>query len=448
MSHDTWLLVSAALSIVVLLMLVIRWRMHAFVALLLVSIVVGLITGMPLGDIVDTIQAGMGGTLGFVATVVGLGAMFGAMLEVSGGVDRLASTLMRTFGEGRAQWALSIAGFLIAIPVFLDVAFVILVPLIYALTRRTGKPLLFYGIPLVAGLGVTHGFIPPTPGPIAVADLLGANIGSVILFGAIAGIPAMIVAGPIFGSFISKRIQTGIPDYIELPAVRDDYADLPSFKMIFSILILPLVLILLNTASGMVLDEGNLVAQVLSFVGDPIVALLIATLLSFAALGTKRGLSRDDVMKVATKSLEPVGLIILVTGAGGAFKQTLIDSGVGDVMGDMMASSALPPLVLAFLIALGVRVIQGSLTVAMITAAGLMAPLVETMGLEGPILALMVIAIASGATALSHVNDSGFWLVSRYFGLTEAQTLKSWTVMETIIGIVGLLMCLLIAMFL
>ncbi|MCX2522672.1 GntP family permease [Larsenimonas rhizosphaerae] len=449
MSHASVLIAAALGGIVLLLFFVMKLRLHAFVALLLVSLLVGVATGMPLTDIVETVKKGMGGTLGFVATVVGLGAMFGKMLEVSGGVDRLANTLLKRFGEGRSQWAMAIAGFMIAIPVFLDVGFIILVPLIYALGKRTGRSLLHYGIPLLAGLAVTHSFMPPTPGPIAVANLINADLGYVILFGAICGLPAMILAGPVFGTYIGKRIHATVPDYMQQEAgeVRENYDDLPGFRMIASIIMLPLVLILANTVSGVMLDESSMVYQVLGFFGSPIVALLITTLLAFTLLGTKRGLSREEVMGVATKSLEPAGIIILVTGAGGVFKQTLIDSGVGDVIGHYMADSSLPPVLLAFIIATGVRVIQGSATVAMITAAGLMAPVITQLDLSGPILGLIVIAIASGATVLSHVNDSGFWLVNRYFGLTEAQTLKSWTVMETIIGVVGIIMALILTLF-
>lgn len=447
MDSPTSLILAALGSIIVLLYLVMKLRLHAFVALLVVSGLVGLATGMSVDDLLDTIEKGMGGTLGFVATVVGLGAMFGKMLEVSGGVDRLASTLLDRFGENRSQWAMGITGFLVAIPVFLDVAFIILVPLIYALTRRTGRSLLYYGIPLLAGLAVTHSFIPPTPGPIAVAELIGADLGYVILFGAICGLPAMIIAGPLFGRWIGKRIDAQIPDYMELPREKRDSQGLPSFKLILSIILLPLALIVLNTVSGVLLPEDSPVLAALTFLGHPFVALTLATLLAFTLLGTRRGMSREQVMEVATKALEPAGIIILVTGAGGVFKQVLIDSGVGDVMGDIMANSALPPILLAFLISTAVRIIQGSATVAMITAAGLMAPVISTLDLEGPVLGLIVIAIASGATVLSHVNDSGFWLVNRYFGLTETQTLKSWTVMETIIGLVGLGMALIIGLF-
>ncbi|MCV9885897.1 GntP family permease [Metabacillus halosaccharovorans] len=443
---DQMLILVALAGIFLLLFLVIRTKLHAFVSLLLVSLIVGILAGMPLNDVVTSMQNGMGGTLGFVAVVVGLGAMFGQMLEVSGGAERLAQTLVKKFGEDKSQWALGITGFLVAIPVFFDVGFIILVPIVYGLAKKTGKSLLYYGIPLLAGLAVTHSFIPPTPGPIAVADLIGADLGWVILFGTIAGIPAMIIAGPLFAKYISKKLHVVVPDYMNLEEIEYD-KELPSFKLIASLIMIPLVLILLNTVSGVILEEGNIIRQILTFLGHPFVALTIATILTFVFLGTKRGYSRQEVQDIATKALEPAGIIILVTGAGGVFKQVLIDSGVGEVLGEMMAGSPLPPILLAFLIAAAVRVAQGSATVSMVTAAGLMAPLIEMLNLEGPVLGLLVIAIASGATVLSHVNDSGFWLVGRYFGLSVKDTLKSWTVMETLIGLVGVAVALILGVF-
>ncbi|MGD6967723.1 GntP family permease [Rossellomorea vietnamensis] len=443
---DSMLILVALAGIFLLLFLVIKTKLHAFVALLLVSLIVGIAAGMPLNEVVASIQSGMGGTLGFVAVVVGLGAMFGRMLEVSGGAERLAQTMIKKFGEDKAQWGLGITGFLVAIPVFFDVGFIILVPIVYGLAKKTGKSLLYYGIPLLAGLAVTHSFIPPTPGPIAVADLIGADLGWVILFGFLAGIPSMIIAGPLFAKYISKKIHVVVPDYMN--AEEKEYSkDLPSFALIASLIFIPLGLILLNTVSGVLLDEGNIVREILTFLGHPFVALTIATLMTFTFLGTKRGYTRQEVADIATKSLEPAGIIILVTGAGGVFKQVLIDSGVGQVLGDMMAGSALPPLVLAFLIAMVVRVAQGSATVSMVTAAGLMSPLIATLGLEGPILGLMVISIAAGATVFSHVNDSGFWLVNRYFGLDVKDTLKTWTVMETLIGFVGFGVAIILSFF-
>lgn len=256
----------------------------------------------------------------------------------------------------------------------------------------------------------------------------------------------MILAGPVFGKYIAKKIHVTIPDYMEFEEI-DTSKELPSFKMILSLILIPLVLILANTLSAVLLDEGNAVRDFLTFLGHPFVALTIATLLTFVFLGTRRGYSRDEVQEIATKALEPAGIIILVTGAGGVFKQVLIDSGVGDVLGEMMAGSPLPAIVLAFLIATVVRVAQGSATVSMVTAAGLITPLLEIQNITGAALGLIVISIASGATVLSHVNDSGFWLVNRYFGLDVKDTLKSWTIMETIIGLTGFAVVFFISLF-
>jgi len=443
---DSSLILVVIAGISLLLFLIIRSKLHAFVALLLVSLLVGIGAGMPLEKVIESIQNGMGGTLGFVAVVVGLGAMFGQMLEVSGGAERLAQTLIKKFGESKAQWALGITGFIVAIPVFFDVGFIILVPIVYGLAKKTGRSLLYYGIPLLAGLAVTHSFIPPTPGPIAVANLIGADLGWVILFGFIAGIPAMIVAGPIFGKYIAAKIHATIPAYMDVKEKEYD-KELPSFSLISSIILIPLVLILANTVSGAVLPEGSGWRTFFTFLGHPFVALTIATLLAFYFLGQKRGFSKQEVQDIATKALEPAGIIILVTGAGGVFKQILVDSGVGKVLADAMSASSLPPIVLAFIIAALVRVSQGSATVAMVTSAGLMAPLIETLALTGPVLGLIVIAIAAGATILSHVNDSGFWLVNRYLGLDVKDTLKSWTMMETIIAIVGFAVVFVLSLF-
>jgi Gnt-I system low-affinity gluconate transporter len=441
------ILITVALAgIFFLLFLVIRVKLHAYVALILVSLLVGIAAGMPFHNIIVSIQTGMGGTLGFVAVVVGLGAMFGQMLEVSGGAEKLAQTLIRKFGEEKAPYALGLTGFLVAIPVFFDVGFIILIPLIYGLAKKTGKSLLYYGIPLLAGLAVTHSFIPPTPGPIAVAELIGAEIGWVIFFGIIVGIPAMLIAGPLFGKYIASKIHIDVPEYMNIEEKKHEQP-LPSFGIIAGIILVPLILILLNTVSTVVLQKDTIIYSLLTFLGHPFVALLIATLLSFYFLGIKRGYSKQEIQFIANKSLEPAGIIILVTGAGGVFKQVLIDSGVGTVLANLMTASSLPPILLAFLIAAIVRVAQGSATVAMVTTASLIAPLLNSLQLSSPSLGLIVISIASGATILSHVNDSGFWLVNRYFGMDVKDTLRSWTVMESIISIVGLIMVLAISVF-
>lgn len=453
--HDavstTFLILLTVGSVALLLLLIIVVRLQAFVALLLVSLVAAILGGVPVGEVVDAIREGMGRTLGYIAIVIGLGTMLGEIIQVSGGASQIADTLLRRFGEARAPWALGLLGLIVATPVFFEVALILFIPLVYDLTLRTGKPLLRYGIPLAAGMAVAHAFIPPTPGPVAVASLIGADLGWVIFFGVVGGVPATIIGGILFGSYISKRITVGVPEYMLVDASDDDGAATrrqPSFGMVIAILALPIVLILLNTATTTMLPEGDLVREWMSFIGHPFTALILAVLLAFYFLGTRLGFTADEIQRVATKSMEPVGMIILLTGAGGVFGYVLVTSGVGDALVEVMAATNLPILLFGFLIAMVVRVSQGSATVAMVTAAGLMAPIIEIGGASAPLLGALTITIACGATVLSHVNDSGFWLVSQFMGLTEKQTLKSWTVMETIVGGTGLVVMLVVGIWL
>lgn len=438
-------------AVAILLILVLKLKLNAFIALLLTSIYVGLLTGMPLGSITRSIQEGMAGTLGFVATVVGLGAIFGQMLESSGGAESLAHYLVKRFGKERAPWAMVTTGFIVAIPIFLDVAFIILVPIVYALSRDTKLSLLYYAIPLLAGLAVTHSFIPPTPGPVAVADIINAPLGWVILMGFILGIPTAVIAGPLFGKYISKRIYLKSPDTSADALPEFDPENSPSFRSIALIISVPLLLILLNTVSGVAVAKGvvskSLFTDMVEFIGHPFSALIIATLVATYLLCIRRGMGRDKVLELSSRALGPAGIIILITGAGGVLKQVLIDSGIGGMMAESMANSALPPILLAWMLAALVRVTQGSAIVAMITAASIIAPIIGEFGLNDPQRALVVISIASGATLLSHVNDSGFWLVGKYLGMNERQTLQSWTVMETIIAFCGLGFTLLASLF-
>ncbi len=447
---DLQLLAAVAVGITLLLFLILRLKIQAFLALLIVCITVGIIAGMPATEILDTMRVGMGSTLGFVATVVGLGALFGGILEQSGGAQRLASFMLKKTGEKNAPWAMMVTGFTVAIPVFFDVAFIILVPITYALSKRTGKSLLLYAIPLLAGLAITHAFIPPTPGPIAVADILGADLGWVILFGFIAGLPAAILAGPVFARFLSKRIHIEPQVFEE----KEDYneATAPSPSLIISIILIPILLIVINTLLGSPLFEGVAIPAAVRYcvelLGHPFTALIIANLIAWYFLGVRRGMQKDYLLKVATKSFQAAGIIILLTGAGGAFKEILINTGAGEMIATGLNDTFFNPLVFGFLVAALVRVLQGSSTVAMITAAGITAP-VLTEGLYSvQQISVIVIAIASGATILSHVNDSGFWLVGQYLGLTEKQTFRSWSIMTTIIAGVGLGMSLLIWYFL
>lgn len=445
------IIVLAAVSL--LLLMVLKFKISAFISLLITSMFVGILSGMPLQEIMVSIQTGMGGTLGFVAVVVGLGAIFGQILESSGGAESLAHHLVKKFGTDRASWAMVMTGFIVAIPVFLDVGLVILAPIIYALSRDTKRSLLYYGIPLLAGLAVTHSFMPPTPGPIAVAEILDAQLGWVILFGFILGIPTAIVAGPVFGRYISRKIDIQPPREMMVSDAAGSVPveKLPSFRSIALIIAVPLFLILVNTFTSVLVDKEvlakNLGSDILIFIGHPFSALIIAALLAIYFLGIRRGKSRQELLDLSSKALGPAGIIILVTGAGGVLKQILVDSGIGEMMANSISDSAMPPIVLAWILAAIVRVTQGSATVAMITAAGIMAPVLSFIEPSAPELALIVISIASGATLLSHVNDSGFWLVSKYFGMDEKQTLRSWTMMESIIAICGLAFTMLASLF-
>jgi Gnt-I system low-affinity gluconate transporter len=372
------------------------------------------------------------------------------MLESSGGAESLAIYLTDKFGKDKTQYALSITGFLVAIPIFYDVGFIILVPVLYALAKNSGKSLLYFAIPLLAGLAVTHAFVPPTPGPVATAEIIGAELGWVILFGIIIGFPVTLLAGPVFGRYISKKIHIEAPSNYET-SDNKVLKDLPSFWLVTAIIAVPMALILANTVSGVWANahgvKDSFVIQLLSFLGHPFIALLIATFLAIYAMGIKRGFTKDTILQLSVKSLSPAGLIILVTGAGGVFKQVLVDSGIGVQLAEGMSHSPLPPIVLAYILALIIRISQGSATVAMITAASIISPLLANIALSEPHKALIVIAVAAGATTASHVNDSGFWLVSKYLGMNEKQTLQSWTIMETIISVAGFGLALLLSLF-
>ncbi len=448
-----YILFLVASAVFILLFLVLKLKINAFIALLITSVYVGILTGMELSEILKSIQNGMGSTLGFVATVVGLGAIFGQLLESSGGAEALAHYLVNKFGKEKASWAMVLTGFIVAIPVFFDVGFIILVPIVYALAKDTRRPVLFYGIPLLAGLAVTHSFVPPTPGPVAVADIINVQLGWVILFGVLLGIPTAIIAGPVWGRYISKKITVQTPEmFVKIPETDQEGKRLPSFHLIAAIIGTPLMLILLNTLTSVLVEKGIVaktgLTDVVEFLGHPFSALVIATLLAIWLLCIRRGMGRQKVLELSTQALGPAGIIILITGAGGVLKQVLVDSGIGKMMAESIAASPLSPLLLAWLLAALVRITQGSSTVAMITAASIIAPVLAGAQLSDPERALVVIAIASGATIASHVNDSGFWLVGKYLGMNEKQTLQSWTVMETLIALCGLGFTLLASLFL
>ena len=443
---DLQILIAVLGGIAVLLFFILKLKIQAFLSLLIVCILVGILAGLPASEILATMQEGMGSTLGFVATVVGLGALFGGILEQSGGANSLAKYLLQKTGEKRSPWAMMVAGFLVAIPVFFDVAFIILVPITYALSKKTGRSLLLYAMPLLAGLTITHAFIPPTPGPIAVADILGADLGWVILFGILTGVPVAIISGPLFAKLVSKSMNIAPPQFTE--SNNDPDIDLPSPALIFFIICVPIVLIVFNTVLTSPLFPENFISgnllYIINLLGHPFTALIIANLLAWYFIGIRRGAGKEFLNKTAMKSFEAAGIIILLTGAGGAFKQILIRTGAGEMIAESLQGTLFNPLFFGFTVALLVRLLQGSATVAMITAAGITAPVLTSSAISPSETAVIVIAIAAGASGFSHVNDSGFWLVGKYLGLSEKQTFRSWTLMTGIVAIMGLLVSSLI----
>lgn len=462
------LLTVAALGIVLLLFLIIKIRLQPFVALLAVSIVVGLSAGLSVtelfgtvqkSDAVSVIESGMGGILGHVAIIIGLGTMLGAILEVSGGAEVLASRLLGLFGEKRAPLAMGLTGLIFGIPVFFDVGIFVLAPIVYAAAKRSGKSILLYCLPLLAGLSMTHAFLPPHPGPVAAAGLLHVDLGWVILMGLICGIPAVIAAW-VYSAWIGKRIFVPVPqDMVEAAdearqavveeqraaGVEPHEKPVP-LGMVFAIIGTPLVLILLATFSSIAFDPSTL-RSVIEFFGSPFVALTIALLMAYYLLGIRRGWSRKSLERVSTSSLKPVGNILLVVGAGGIFGAVLKASGVAKALSDTFQDVGLPIIVLAYLLSLVLRVAQGSATVAIVTTAGIVAPLLAEGDHSQAFVALVIMAISAGSIFASHVNDGGFWMVAKYFGISERDTLKTWTVLESVLSLAGFAVAAVVSLF-
>lgn len=445
MDNTTRLIAAALIGLILLLVLIIKFKVHAMISILIGAITIGLIAGMPFSEIVTAVNDGIGNTLKGIALLVGLGSMFGAILETSGGAQTLAVTMVNKFGDKKAAWALGITGLIIAMPVFFDAGLIILIPLAFSLAKRTNRSTLFYIIPLLAGLAVGHAFIPPTPGPVLVATMLGVDLGWVIIIGICCGIFSMIIAGPVWGSICGKKFFIPVPEHVAKQENFDE-SKLPSFGIVVTIILIPLVLIILDSIAGVVGLPAT-ITNVLSFLGEPFVALLIATVVAMYLLGTRRGYSLAELEKILTKSLEPTGLILLVTACGGVLRYMLQYSGLGEVIGNAVSSAALPLVVVAFIVAALVRICVGSSTVAMTMAAGIIAAMPEISSLSPIYLACVTAAIAGGSTVCSHFNDSGFWLVRSLVGLDEKTTLKTWTIMETLVGVTGFIVALVISLF-
>ena len=438
------LMIAAAVGIILLLTLIIKFKLHPVISMMIAAIVIGAGAGMPLHLISETVEKGVGKTLQGIALLIGLGSMFGGILEVSGGAQKIAKTLINKLGQKKAGWALGFTGIVIGTTVFFEAGVVILIPLAFNVAKQTKKSTLSYAIPLLAGLASGYAFVPPSAGSVLVANTLGINLGTMIAVGIPVAVISTIVAGIIWGKIIGNKIFTKLPVNIE--EVSDDEIKLPPFGLVLSIILIPLILILLSTISAYLPIPAN-VQEVLAFLGEPFLALTIATLVAMYFLGTRMGYKKEELKKILDKSLRPVGMILLVIASGGVIRWMLQDSGLGNIIGPALEQSGMPLIVVAFLIAFLVRACVGSSIVAMTMASGIMATMPAVAGCSNLYLAAMCCAICGGATALSHVNDAGFWLVSTFLEVDEKTTLKSWTIMETLIGITGLVLGLTISIF-
>jgi len=427
------LLVLTVASIVLLLFLILAVKLHAFLALLIASLALGLAAGMAPAAVLKSIQSGFGDSLGFIAVVVGLGAMIGRYIEDSGGGRALAHALLQKFGRDRAILALFVAAYLVGLPLFFEVGFIILAPLVWSLAKESKRSLLVYGMPMTAALSATHSLVPPHPAPAAAAQLLGADLGLVIIYGVAISIPMAVAGGLVYGQWIAKRLFIPPPPMAQRAEPNGETpAAPPHAGLVVLILVLPVFLIFGASIAG----AAHLPGQTWTgFFGHPFTALLIATLAAMLVFGARRGLNRNQIARLAVDSCAPIGTLLLMMGGGGAFKQVIIDSGAGLYAGKLLASSNISPLVVAFLVATVMRVAQGSATVAIITAAGIVAPLVKHVTGYRP--EMIVLAVCCGGSMLSHVNDAGFWIVNEYFGMAVPQTLKSWTVMKVVCSLVG-----------
>ncbi|MFT4192358.1 MAG: GntP family permease [Comamonas sp.] len=443
LSPQVFLLLDALVAIVLLILLITRWRVHPFIALMLSAGFLGLTSGMPVEKVMAAFQKGFGDTLGFVGIVLGLGTMLGMMMAESGGADRIARTLIDKFGRERVHWAIMLAAFIAGLPLFFEIGLVLLAPLVFIVARRAGVSLIKIGVSLLAALSVVHALIPPHPGPLLAIQAFGADMGRTILYGLIVGLPTAVLAGPVFASFISRHVPGKLTSEMAEQFVQErDEKDMPGFGITVFTVLLPVILMLLKAFADIFLPAEVAARQWLDFIGHPITALLAALLLALYTFGYGRGYDGKQIIKFLDKSLAPTAAIVLIIGAGGGFKQMLVTSGVGDAIGHMAVQAHFSPILLAWTVAALIRVATGSATVAIITGAGIVAPVVELV--PGVNRELLVLAAGAGSVMFSHVNDAGFWLVKQYFNLSVVETLKTWSALETIISVAGLLFVLLL----
>jgi len=428
-------------GIVLLFILIAVFKLNAFISFVIVCLLVGIFQGMALDSVIQSIQTGIGNTLGFLVMILGLGAMLGKLVADSGAAQRITSKLVSKFGLKHVQWALVLAGFIVGIPMFYSVGFVILIPLVYTVAASTGLPLIYVGLPMLASLSVTHGFLPPHPAPTAIAVMFKADIGKTLLYGILIAIPAIVVAGPLFTRTIKKVKGTPLKEFYNPVLLSDE--EMPGMKISVISALLPVILIAFSTITSQFIDDG-LLKNVIEFIGNPVIAMLISVLVAIYTLGLARGKKMEELMNSISSSVSSITMVLLIIAGAGALKQILIDSGVSNYIADLLKDSSMSPLILAWLIATVIRVCVGSATVAGLTAAGIVLPLVSSTGISPE---LMVLAIGSGSLMLSHVNDGGFWMFKEYFNLSVKETLSTWTVMETTVGVMGLIGVLILNTF-
>ncbi len=429
-------------GILLLLILIGTFKLNAFIALIIASLFVGICKGMFFTDIINSLQTGVGSTLGSLVLIIAFGVILGNILSDSGAAQRISSVMIRFFGVKYIKWAMLLTGFAVGISMFYNAGFIILIPMVFAVAQSTKQPIIYLGIATASALSITHGFLPPHPGPTAIAVIFNADIGKTLLYGFVVAIPALLVAGIVFPEFI-KKIKANPPQGLFESKTFSD-AEMPSFGISFLTALIPVILMALATITELTLDEESMLRHLLGFVGNPTTSMIIAVLFALVFLGAKRGRKMDDLMNKSSSALSSATMIILIIGSGGAFKQVLIDSGIGTDLTVFFEASTLSPLVLGWLIATIIRIALGSATVAGLTAAGIVQPLVISSGISPE---LMVLSIGAGSLMCSHVNDTGFWMFKEYFGISLKDTFKTWTLMETIIGIMGLIGVLVLNQF-
>ncbi|KAB2807178.1 GntP family permease [Pimelobacter simplex] len=429
------LLLAALLGIAVIVVLIIVARLHPFLALTAGALTVGVTAGVGVQTALDSYTAGFGSTAAGVGILIALGAMFGKLLADSGGADQIVDTIIGHSSPRALPWAMAVVGAIIGLPMFFEIGLVLLMPVIYLVARRSGQSLVTIGIPALAGLSAMHGLVPPHPGPLTAIDYLGANLGTTLALGVAVAIPTVIIAGPVFG-LVGRYVVIGVPEHFE-GRPDEDTATRPSFAVTLASVLLPAALMMGKALADIFVDdEGSAVRRTLDVLGTPLIALLIAVVVGMFTLGLGSGMGRDGVGKSLESSLPGVAGILLIVSAGGGFKQSLVDTGIGTLVAEKVADSNISVLLLAWFVAVLIRLATGSATVATVTASGLLAPL--TAQLSTGEVSLMVLAIGSGSVFFSHVNDAGFWLVKEYFGMTVGQTLKTWSAMETLLSVTGL----------